>query len=52
MATKKPSKKFVAEMEKMYPNGATITPKKGMSEAKMPMRGQRTAKNKMNKKKV
>jgi hypothetical protein len=24
----------------------------GMSEAKMPMRGQRTAKNKMNKKKV
>ena len=50
MATKKPSKKFVAEMEKMYPNGATISPKKG-SEAKMPMRGSRTAKNKMNKSK-
>ena len=29
MATKKkPSKKFVDEMEKMYPDGATITPKK------------------------
>ena len=28
MATKKPSKKFVDEMEKMYPGGATITPTK------------------------
>lgn len=28
MATKKPSKKFIDEMEKMYPDGATITPKK------------------------
>jgi hypothetical protein len=50
MATKKPSKKFVAEMEKMYPQGATISPKKG-SEAKMPMRGQRTMKNKVKKNK-
>jgi len=49
MATK-PSKKFVKEMEKMYPQGATITPKKKMSEANMPIRGQRTAKNKSKKK--
>lgn len=48
--TKKPSKKFVAEMEKMYPQGATISPKKG-SEAKMPQRGARTAKNKAKKNK-
>ena len=35
MATqKKPSKKFVKEMEKMYPQGATITPKKPAKTAK------------------
>lgn len=44
----KPSKGFVKEMGKMYPKGATITPKKP-SETKMPMRGQRTAKNKAKK---
>ncbi len=31
-AQKKPSKKFVDEMEKMYPDGATITPKKPMKK--------------------
>ena len=39
MATKKikPSKKFVDEMEKMYPDGATITPsKKKPAPAKRP----------------
>lgn len=50
MATKKPSKNFVAEMEKMYPQGATISPKKSR-EANMPIRGQRTATNKGKKKK-
>lgn len=29
MATKKPSKAFVGEMEKMYPKGATVSPFKG-----------------------
>jgi hypothetical protein len=31
----KPSKKFVNEMEKMYPKGATITPKKPVKAAPM-----------------
>lgn len=33
----KPSKKFVKEMEKMYPQGATITPKKKPT----PMKGKK-----------
>jgi hypothetical protein len=33
---KKPSKAFVKEMEKMYPKGAVISPKKAMSQANMP----------------
>ena len=41
MATKKikPSKQFVDEMEKMYPDGATITPaKKKTTPVKAPVK--------------
>jgi len=31
----KPSKAFVKEMERMYPKGATITPKKAPTKAPM-----------------
>jgi len=48
MMKTKPSKQFVKEMEKMYPQGATISPKKKTTS--LPMRGQRTATN-MSKKK-